>query len=118
MRETRQSGSEGGGTKSIASPYPYKVMTTLRVDKVLIPRSLSLSLRLRRAEACRTSEVVISARKTTAVVFAGRRPAGSRRQLRPRKSAARSTRSRFGKSRPAYRDAQSERRCYSRDSVD
>ncbi len=24
MRELRQSGSEGGGTKSIASPYPYK----------------------------------------------------------------------------------------------
>ena len=23
MRETRQSGSEGGGTKPIASPYPY-----------------------------------------------------------------------------------------------
>ncbi len=23
MREIRQSGSEGGGTKSIASPYPY-----------------------------------------------------------------------------------------------
>jgi hypothetical protein len=23
MRETRTSGSEGGGTKSIASPYPY-----------------------------------------------------------------------------------------------
>src|SRR5207249_11786661 len=24
MRENRQSGSEGGGTKSIASPYPYR----------------------------------------------------------------------------------------------
>src|SRR5437764_12412890 len=34
----------------------------------------------------------ISARKTTAVVFAGRKPVGSRRQLRQRKSAARNTR--------------------------
>jgi len=24
MREIRQSGSEGGGTKPIASPYPYR----------------------------------------------------------------------------------------------
>ena len=25
MREIRQSGSEGGGSKSIASPYPYNL---------------------------------------------------------------------------------------------
>jgi len=25
MREIRQSGSEGGGTKPIASPYPYQI---------------------------------------------------------------------------------------------
>ncbi len=27
MREIRQSGSEGGGSKSIASPYPYITLT-------------------------------------------------------------------------------------------
>ena len=32
MRENRQSGSEGGGTKPIASPYPYKFSSTLRVE--------------------------------------------------------------------------------------
>src|SRR2546427_5638864 len=30
MRKNRQSGSEGGGTKSIASPYPYNVSRRLR----------------------------------------------------------------------------------------
>ena len=36
MRENRQSGSEGGGTKPIASPYPY--------EKKSFPRSYSLAL--------------------------------------------------------------------------
>src|SRR5437867_13217242 len=35
MRENRQSGSEGGGTKPIASPYPY--------EKTLAQKSLDLT---------------------------------------------------------------------------
>ena len=33
MREIRQSGSEGGGTKPIASPYPYQKIPT-RISSV------------------------------------------------------------------------------------
>ncbi len=36
MREIRQSGSEGGGTKSIASPYPY---ATLRASRLKTAKS-------------------------------------------------------------------------------
>jgi len=52
MREIRQSGSEGGGTKPIASPYPYqKIHDAIRatatritldyrreLDKILVTR--------------------------------------------------------------------------------
>jgi len=37
MREIRQSGSEGGGTKPIASPYPYQ--------KSFLPRRKHLGYR-------------------------------------------------------------------------
>ena len=30
MRETRLSGSEGGGANSIVSPYPYRPMSALK----------------------------------------------------------------------------------------
>ena len=44
MREIRQSGSEGGGTKPIASPYPYR-----KLDAEVAPVTLRCSA-LRRAE--------------------------------------------------------------------
>jgi hypothetical protein len=37
MRETRLSGSEGGGANSIVSPYPYSVMRLARNEyKILV----------------------------------------------------------------------------------
>ena len=43
MRENRQSGSEGGGTKSIVSPYPYVRLKArvVREVKVLSRQTLS-----------------------------------------------------------------------------
>ena len=50
MREIRQSGSEGGGTKPIASPYPYreksfKLRLYLKLRRTFFPLRVSVRSR-------------------------------------------------------------------------
>ena len=44
MRETRQSGSEGGGAKPIVSPYPYFIARLRRLKLALEALRLSTLL--------------------------------------------------------------------------
>ena len=50
MRENRQSGSEGGGTKPIASPYPYEKRVFLQPVKKESTKNSSLNLSIKRIE--------------------------------------------------------------------